>query len=316
MFVSKRGLAYLYNDTRQEFEYAMRVFDSTPKILPVYAADGGAKLAFCSSEGILLFDGDSKFSSVYARGSDAACVFHERLFFAEKPFTLRYSAPLDASMFADSADEGGYIRLPSTGGEIVGLEEWRESIYIFRERGIEKLNAKGAARDFSHETLSYGGGKIFGRSIGKCGKHILFLAEDGVYAFDGSEARRSCTELSVRPIAWGQGIEHGSFAGRYFLRYPDAGRKNKIAGLRRGDGKSVFFLRFRSGDLRNGKRLALFFRSKIAYVCRKRESARGRNLFVLRGKHRFRRRRAEAVENAALEGTRKLSYRNEKRIGN
>ena len=66
-FVSKRGLAYLYNDTRQEFEYAMRVFDSTPKILPVYAADGGAKLAFCSSEGILLFDGDSKFSSVYAR---------------------------------------------------------------------------------------------------------------------------------------------------------------------------------------------------------------------------------------------------------
>ena len=187
-FVSKRGLAYLYNDTRQEFEYAMRVFDSTPKILPVYAADGGAKLAFCSSEGILLFDGDSKFSSVYARGSDAACVFHERLFFAEKPFTLRYSAPLDASMFADSADEGGYIRLPSTGGEIVGLEEWKESIYIFRERGIEKLNAKGAARDFSHETLSYGGGKIFGRSIGKCGKNILFLAEDGVYAFDGYDA--------------------------------------------------------------------------------------------------------------------------------
>ena len=262
-FVSKRGLAYLYNDTRQEFEYAMRVFDSTPKILPVYAADGGAKLAFCSSEGILLFDGDSKFSSVYARGSDAACVFHERLFFAEKPFTLRYSAPLDASMFADSADEGGYIRLPSTGGEIVGLEEWKESIYIFRERGIEKLNAKGAARDFSHETLSYGGGKIFGRSIGKCGKNILFLAEDGVYAFDGSEARRSCTELSVRPIAGGQGIEHGSFAGRYFLRYPDADGETKLLIQDEATEKAYFAFASAQGISETEKGLLCFSDQKL-----------------------------------------------------
>lgn len=228
VFVSQRGLTYVYNDSLNGFEYAMQLFASTPKILPVYDADGGARLAFCSSEGILLFDRQSGFSSVCETGSAAACVFHERLFFAEKPFALRYSAPLDAARFTDSADEGGYIELPSESGEIVDLEEWKEAIYIFRERGIEKLNAKGAARDFSRETLSYGGGKIFGGSIGKCGKGIVFLAEDGVYAFDGKEARRICTELSVRPLAGGQGIEHGAFAGRFLLRYTDADGEIKL----------------------------------------------------------------------------------------
>lgn len=240
MYVSKRGLSYIYNDSAGCFEYARKVFTSRPAILPVYLADGSARLAFCSADGIFLYGETSGFVSVFASSSDAACVFHERLFFAEKPFTVRYSAPLDPSLWADSADESGFIDFPTDKGEIVALTVLKEAVYVFRKRGIEKLDAKGAARDFSHETLAYGGGNILGGSVGACGEHILFLAEDGLYAFDGRSAERVAEDMPIYPLCGGQGCEHGVFSGKYFLKYPDRDGTEKLLVWDEGTGSSYF----------------------------------------------------------------------------
>lgn len=225
--ISKAGLAYVYNDSLGKFVFANMLFDEKPKAVTVYAEDGEAKLAFCNADGVFLYDGTNGFSTVYeGKASDIACAFHERLFFAEAPFTVRYCAPLDVAIWEDSADEGGHIDFPSAEGEIVGLETLKEYVYVFRKRGIFRLDAKGAARDFSAERLAYGGGDIFKASIGACGDKIFFLAEDGFYAFDGNRAER--TGLSIFPLPKGQGCAHGACGGKYVLLYPDRDGGKKL----------------------------------------------------------------------------------------
>lgn len=87
---------------------------------------------------------------------------------------MRYCAPLAHTFWTDSADEGGHVEFPSEEGEIVGLEAMNEAVYVFRERGIVRLDARGAAREFSAQAVPYGGGKIFRRlDRGLRGKNLF-----------------------------------------------------------------------------------------------------------------------------------------------
>lgn len=262
-YVSGLGLSYVYNETIKDFEYARKVFYSRTKILKIYPEEGGTQLAFCCSEGIFLYDRTKKFTVLYSTGSDAACTFHERLFFAEKPFTVRFSAPLDCGTWEDSSDESGAIEFTSERGEIIELTAFKEAIYIFRERGIEKLDAKGAARDFSHETLSYGGGNILIGSVGICGEDILFLAEDGLYAFDGAKARRLAEDMPVYPVYGEQVCEHGTFGNKYFLKYSDRGGEKKLLVWDRVTGSAYFSLSSVCALSETENRLLCFSENKL-----------------------------------------------------
>jgi len=228
VYLSSRGLVYAYCEETGVFEYARKVFRSKPKIVPVYTAENAARLAFCSGDGILLYGREGGFVSVSGTGSAAACAFHERLFFAELPFTVRYTAPLDASDIQESADDGGAIAFPAESGEITDMAVLKESVYIFRRKGIEKLDAKGAARDFVHETLDYGGGRIFENSVGSCGSGLAFLAEDGLYFFDGTKAVPIAEDMGIHPISEGQVCDHGSFEGKYVLKYKSSEGEERL----------------------------------------------------------------------------------------
>lgn len=229
MYVSELGVSYIYNSVRNAFDFTMHVFDDIPAMVPVYGEDGTAKLAFCSADGIWLYDKATKMTKIYAeRASTLACAFHERLFFVERPFCVRYCAPLAHTVWTDSADEGGHVEFPSEEGEIVGLEAMNEAVYVFRERGIVRLDARGAAREFSAQAVPYGGGKILEGSIGACGEKIFFLTEDGAYAFDGKTARR-IAEASPLSLPTGRQVcEHAAYNGKYFLRYTAENGEKKL----------------------------------------------------------------------------------------
>ena len=227
MYVSETGVSYIWNEEYGTFDFTLKTFDDVPAILPVYRENGEAVLAFCGKDGVWLYDRKTEFSQVYAASAaNAACVFHERLFFIEKPFTVRYCAPLDSNDREENADDAGYIEFPSEEGELIGLKVLNETVYLFRERGIIKLDAKGAARDFSAELLPYGGERIFSGSIAACGERIFFLAESGVYAFE--ERKISRVDVPVFPVRNGQVCECAAWDGKYFLRYADENGDFKV----------------------------------------------------------------------------------------
>ncbi len=221
MLVSGLGMAYIGNESVRGFVSAGKFFGHLPATAVFYDENERAKLIFCGEDGVFSYDKTEKFKTLYAgKASPFVKVFHERLFFAEAPFTVRYCAPLAPGDWTDGADEGGHVAFPAAEGEIVGLEALEEELYVFQKKGIVRLNARGAARDFSAGRVAYGGGKIYPGSIGVCGKKIFFLAEDGLYSFDGESAAKTGGNLPIEPMIGGQGCEHGAFGGKYFLRYP------------------------------------------------------------------------------------------------
>lgn len=302
MYVSELGVSYIYNSVRNAFDFTMHVFDDIPAMVPVYGEDGTAKLAFCSADGIWLYDKATKMTKIYAeRASTLACAFHERLFFVERPFCVRYCAPLAHTFWTDSADEGGHVEFPSEEGEIVGLEAMNEAVYVFRERGIVRLDARGAAREFSAQAVPYGGGKILEGSIGACGEKIFFLTEDGAYAFDGKTARR-IAEASPLSLPTGRQVcEHAAYNGKYFLRYTAENRREKAVDFRRRVRKGIFFRALRRRAFGDGKRYALSGRGEDLRGGFGGEAARGRGV-CLRDGVRFRDSGEKAVENFDFEG--------------
>ncbi len=234
--INAQGRIYAFDGTEGEFVYLNHFFTLPVKAVNVYAADGSPRVAFCAGDGVWLYDGED-FTLASDETSAVACAFHERLFVASAD-AVHYSAPLDASDFSDSADEGGYVRLPSADGEIVSMQPLGEAVFLFRRRAILRLEAGGAARDFSVAMLGYEGGEILGVSDGASGEKILFLASDGLYAFDGKSAERICRDVPVLP---GSGeVRFGRADGRRTVSYTDRSGTKRLLVLD-GAAESAYF---------------------------------------------------------------------------
>lgn len=229
-YISKNGALFLYDESadaltqRYDFGCKMKAVvavDSAAKEKLILAGDGGV-YAFTEDEGATLVASE--------RALCAACVAKGRVFCALEPDTLAYSAPYEPTDFSQSLNGGGCIRLPSAAGKIRELVAFDEGVYLLYEYGVFRVRVAGAARDFVVETVGYNGGRICGGaqvcSVG--GNKLFFLAEDGLYACDGSKTYRVCEPLKIRPAKGALTKGAAAFEGKYFVCFTDA------AGLERG----------------------------------------------------------------------------------
>jgi hypothetical protein len=223
-YVSEQKWFYVYEEATERFS-PVRQLPEIPTMLTWVTADGTMQLVLFSSYGVWCYDRENGLvlRNALETGTDA-CIFHERAFAVTQPYTVRYCAPLEIGDWSGDADQGGYIELPADEGKIVGMVTLKEAVYIFREKNILRLSARGGARDFVVDRMGYGGGKILKGTVENCGEKIFFLAEDGAYAFDGSTSYRVCQSLDISPVGGGQGFNHGFVDGKYLVRYTD--RKN------------------------------------------------------------------------------------------
>lgn len=222
-FVTYKGAVYLDDG---ELPVSRHYFGARTGGALVFDAENAAKMAFSSSAGVHVYSETAGMTETgVGSAGRAVCFYKERLFCVLPPFTLAYSAPLDATDFAESIDDGGRIALPTEQGEIVALKAFGGYLYAFYEYGISRIEIVGSAREFVVSPLEYGGGRIFGDSVGVCsvgGDKAFFLAGDGLYAFDGRKARRVCRELVLNPARNEQVCGHAESDGRYFVRFLDA----------------------------------------------------------------------------------------------
>ncbi len=151
--------------------------------------------------------------------SRTGCFHRHRMFLGELPATLACSAPESIMDFAESIHDGGLVRFPNVGGEIVAIKGYRGRLYLFFERGILRLNASGAVKNFTVDEVPYSGGKIYGRTVCAGDKALYFLAADGAYALDGTDVKRVLSHF-VRPAKEETLLERGAaYAGRILFRY-------------------------------------------------------------------------------------------------
>lgn len=108
---------------------------------------------------------------------------------------LWFSDDFDPENWNVSGDEAGYISFADECGDALAAVSFLGYLYIFREHGIYRLTAYGDQSEFVLKKLFTATGMIYKRTITLCGDRIMFLTDEGVYAFDGYDAAPAVPEL-------------------------------------------------------------------------------------------------------------------------
>ena len=158
------------------------------------------KTVFINGETCLILEANYTGKAVkLANNCKTGAFFKHRLFVGVKPSALACSAPGDELSFTESVYDGGLLRFPCVGGEIVAIKPFEDKLYVFFEYGILKLTVGGAIKDFEAQEIEYVGGKIYGRTVRATNKALFFMAEDGLYRLDGRSVKRLFSDFVQLP---------------------------------------------------------------------------------------------------------------------
>lgn len=172
-------------------------------------------------------------------------IHYERLFVTskEQPTKVFFSDDLDPTNWNISADGGGFIELLDERGELNKVVSFGSYLYIFRDHGISRVTAFGDQSEFSVLNLFVTTGRIYPSSIATCGACIMFLASDGLYAFDGYDCRRVLSNLDGL-ITPNDDCASAYADGRYYLACRMNFRDGNTVGCESGEYKTNGLLAF------------------------------------------------------------------------
>lgn len=142
---------------------------------------------------------------------------YERLFVTTEGArnTVYFSDDLDPTNWSLDLSGGGFIELADELGRSNRVISYLNYVFVFRDFGISRLTAYADQTEFSVSNLFVSSGRIYPETVTLCGDRILFLADDGMYAFDGLSTARVLPKLSGcfsggAPVA-------ACYGGRYYL---------------------------------------------------------------------------------------------------
>lgn len=147
------------------------------------------------------------------------CMHYERLFVTteDQKNTLWFSDDLNPINWNVGISQAGFIDLPSSAGRLLKVVSFMDYVYVFREYGINRISAYAKQDEFYVNELFVSAGRIFADSVCVCGDKIIFLAEDGLYLFDGLNTKRIFENLGVFDNCYNQ-FSRGEFLnGKFYL---------------------------------------------------------------------------------------------------
>jgi len=168
------------------------------------------------------------------------CVHNERVWatVSGSSSEIWFSEDLDPTNWNVSLNEAGFIQLADELGKLNCVITFAGHLYVFREFGITRISAFGDQSTFSVANVFYTGSKIYENTVTVCGDRIMFMANDGVYVFDGLSATR--LELAVANKFEPSGHSVGSYHdGKYFLSTRVNYNDNLVIGAERFDNPRV-----------------------------------------------------------------------------
>lgn len=164
------------------------IFTSAPSFINYRLYGDDVLLITSKSDGMYVWDGvNAPYRVENAPNITSMALHYERLFVTvdgEKN-AVWFSDDLDPTNWDASLAGGGFIQLIDERGALNRVLSYGGYVYVFRDYGISRITAFGAQTEFSVSNLFVSSGRIYPGSVALCGDTVLFLAEDGLYAFDG-----------------------------------------------------------------------------------------------------------------------------------
>ncbi|MDE7464381.1 MAG: hypothetical protein K2M48_05060, partial [Clostridiales bacterium] len=217
MFHSPSGLIRFYEPETGRIRVLSGVSFSDVKMLNYKLNSKDVILISCNERPLMTWDGGTIVRHDSAPRISSMALHYERLFVTnpDEPTKVFFSDDLDPTNWKVDSTAGGFIELLDERGDMTKVVSFGGYLYVFREHGISRITAAGAQSGFSAVNLFVSADRIYPESIVKCGSVIMFLASDGLYAFDGYD----CTKLLTRLGGLIDGAPKSSayFDGKYYL---------------------------------------------------------------------------------------------------
>ena len=194
-------------------------FSSAPQAVNYRLYGEDVILMFSQLDGMFVWNGiDPPYKVESAPDVTSFTMHYERMFVSTggEKNTVWFSDDLDPTNWNLSLSDGGFIQLVDEFGSVNRVLSFAGYVYALRDRGISRITAYGSQKDFSVVNLFVSSGRIYGASAAVCGDTLMFLADDGLYRFDGLSARKVasaiCGALKSSPSARG-----AYYDGKYFV---------------------------------------------------------------------------------------------------
>ncbi len=176
-------------------------------------------MLFSSAQDTLkVYDGETLINVEQSPNLCSMCIHYERLFGCSNDNVLWFSDDLDPTNWTLSSTEAGFIEMADDNGKLQKVVSFADYVYVFREFGIARVSAYSVQQDFSVSQLFVTSGKIYPESVTVCGNKILFMSQDGIFVFDGSDTRKILSNLDGLFNNVDNSLSRGCYSnGKYVL---------------------------------------------------------------------------------------------------
>lgn len=201
---------------------------SSPPLTAGYRLYGEDVTLLCTSEdGMNVYDGTAIRKVDPSPLVTSMTLHYERLFAttANEPYTVRFSDDLDPTNWAEGLDYGGFLQLADGYGKTNKVISFLNYVYVLRDYGISRIVAYADQSEFSVSNLYVSAAEIYPRTAAVCGDRVVFLASDGLYAFDGLSTAKILSRLGTLSERK-ESATAAYFGGKYYLAYSSGGEKN------------------------------------------------------------------------------------------
>ncbi len=238
--VDSSGYLYKYFSNLGKF-MGMNSNFPAKKILTIWQKGVGTLLFFITPNKICVQkNGDGTIQQLVGANRAQACICKHRLFYAQGNSNIAYVDPLEPQIWTTSLEGYGVLYADEDDKLIQGMVTLGDSVIVLYENAIKKISVTGSPQDFVIEEIAYGGGRIYYNTACVCGNAAFFLAEDGVYRYDGKAVQRACENMPIHPVADTELYSSACCYDEYMLSYNDAelGASTLVV---KNDGKSGYF---------------------------------------------------------------------------
>jgi hypothetical protein len=163
-----------------------------------YRYNGADVLLLASETGAFFtYDGTTATIVQNAPKLTSMCVHAERVFATAsgEQNSVWFSADFNPENWQVDSANAGFINFDDEGGAALKVVAFANYVYVFREHSIMRLQGYGTQQDFAVTKLYVSSGRIYADTIAVCGDVMTFLAEDGLYVFDGYNVSAVCAGL-------------------------------------------------------------------------------------------------------------------------
>ena len=148
------------------------------------------------------------------------CTHYERVYAVVDGVrtSVWFSDAFDPYNWNVSLDEGGYISLDGSLGEVLRVLSFEDYIYIFCEYGIYRLTAYADQLQFTIKRVHCDCGMIYKDTITVCGALVMFVTSDGLFSMDGYDVTRLTDRLDDL-VKDAEDLRALYCGGRYYLTF-------------------------------------------------------------------------------------------------